>query len=572
MSFDPSSSFEQTSSLRPAVARPFRPGALAPAAILMALLTAACDGGDAGTGGGGSGGGGAAGGAGGSGGTGGGEPAAPVVETDKGKVEGTVLGATRAFLGIPFAAPPTGDLRWKPPIPHEAWSETLMAKKKGRACAQGNPLTGKLDTSSGEDCLFLNVWVPSEPKSDKLPVLVWIHGGAFVFGSGSDAAYDGQAFSEATGTVVVTVNYRLGPTGFLALPELKAEDPAHAVAGNYGIQDQRLALEWVKTNIGAFGGDAGNVTIFGESAGGISACVHLVSPTSEGLFHRAILQSGPCNTIDTEAQATAQGATFVENLGCSGAEDVLACLRAKPIEDLMSALPASNDFLGGDVSWFPIVDGLDIPDAPEKLLAEGSFAKVPVILGSNADEATLFFALASTTIADEAQLAALAEQLVPGKGAEVVAMYPTADYGSAQAAAAAAVGDAGFVCPTRRAARMLSAGGAKAFLYHFTHDPGPSLLGDLGAFHSAEIKFVLGNPGQLLPGALEGEELAMSQALMGYWSRLAEKGDPNGAGAFEWPEYTEAADENIVLDLTFSKQAGLKKTQCDFWDGVVLGP
>lgn len=554
------------SSGRRGASRWLRAAAIAAGASAIGLVSAACDGGG-GTGGGGAGG---AGGQGGAGGTGGGSDAAPtVITTDKGVIEGAVIDSTRAFLGIPFAAPPIDDLRWKPPVPHEPWTDTLAATKKGPMCPQFNALSGKLESGSKEDCLYLNVWAPEKPASGALPVLVWIHGGAFVLGSGSDAAYDGKAFSEATGAIVVTINYRLGPLGFLALPELKGEDPGSPGTGNYGLQDQRLALEWVKANIGEFGGDPGNVTIFGESAGGISVCMHMVSPGSKGLFQRAIIESGPCDSADPEAKATAQGATFVDKLGCGGA-DVLSCLRGKPVEDVMAALPASNDFLGGDVRWFPVVDGLDLPDRPGELLAAGSFEKVPVLLGSNADEASLFFALAATTVADDAAFLALAEQLVPGNGAEVVAHYPSSEYGSAQAAAEAAVGDAAFVCATRRQARAFAAAQAPTYLYHFTHDPGASLLGELGAFHSAEIKFVLGNPGQLQPGALDGDELALSQAMMGYWSRLADKGDPNGEGAFEWPKYDEATDENIVLEVPLSKQSGLKKEQCDFWDGVTL--
>ncbi|MEZ4307004.1 MAG: carboxylesterase/lipase family protein [Polyangiaceae bacterium] len=480
------------------------------------------------------------------------------------------MDSTRAFLGIPFAEPPTGDLRWKPPVPHAAWTDTLPANKKGRACTQANALTGKLDGASGEDCLFLNVWAPEKPSSSALPVLVWIHGGAFVLGSGSDAAYDGKAFSEATGTVVVSINYRLGPLGFLALPELKGEDSAHPTSGNYGLLDQRLALSWVKANIAAFGGDAGNVTIFGESAGGISTCLHMLSPGSKGLFDRAILESGPCDAVDPEEQAMAQGATFVSALGCDAGGDVLACLRDKPVEEVMAALPTSSDFLNSDVSWFPIADGLEIPAPPGELLAAGKFEKVPVILGTNADEATLFFTLANTVVADENELLALSEAMVPGHGEEIVALYPPAEYGSAQESALAAVADAGFVCPTRRAARAFSGAGMPTYLYQFTHAPEGALLGGLGAFHSAEIAFVLGNPGQLTPKPLSDEEIPLSQAIMGYWSRHADKGDPNGDGAPEWPAFSAAGDENIVLDLTISKQTGLRKQECDFWDTVAL--
>jgi para-nitrobenzyl esterase len=193
---------------------------------------------------------------------------------------------------------------------------------------------------------------------------------------------------------------------------------------------------------------------------------------------------------------------------------------------------------------------------------------VPVILGANADEGSLFLQLAGTKVADEAAFEMLTEALVPGHGKEIVAKYPSAMYGSAQKAAAAAVGDAAFVCPTRRAARAIAAASGDAYLYHFTYSPEGSLFGDLGAFHSAEIKFVFGTPGQLLPDPLTDNELKLSAAMMGYWSRLGEKGDPNGEGAFVWPKYDAAKDESLILDMTVSTQAGLKKDVCDFWDGV----
>ncbi len=492
------------------------------------------------------------------------------VQTDKGAVEGSLLGSTRAFLGIPFAAPPTGDLRWKPPAPAEPWTATLKATAKGPSCAQLGALSKTLDTTSSEDCLTVNVWTPEALAPAPRPVLVWIHGGAFVLGSGGEDAYDGQLLSEATGAVVVTLNYRLGPFGFLALPELKSEDAGHPSTGAYGLEDQRAALQWVKENIDSFGGDPGRVTLFGESAGGISTCMHLVSPKSKGLFQRAIIESGPCDTGATEATAEAQGATFAETLGCDGG-DKLACLRGKSTEEVANALPLSNDFIfGGGASWFPVIDGYNLPDQPGKLFEAGSFEKVPVILGSNADEASLFFTLAGTMVADEAAFETLAEGLVPGHGKDVVSHYPAAMYGSAQKAAMAAVTDAGFACPTRRAARAMTGAGGTAYLYHFTYAPKGGLFGDLGSFHSAEIKYVFGVPSQLLPHELTDEELALSASVMGYWSRHAASGDPNGGGAPEWPKYDEASDQDIVLTTTIAKESGLKKDLCDFWDGIVI--
>lgn len=494
------------------------------------------------------------------------------VRTDRGPIEGAALGATRAFLGIPFAEPPVAGLRWKPPVPHAPWTEKRMATEKGPSCTQSNPLTQKLDITSQEDCLTLNVWTPARLKaSAPVPVLVWIHGGAFTLGSGGEDGYDGRLLSEASGAIVVTVNYRLGPFGFLALPELKSEVAGHPSSGFYGIEDQRLAMQWVKDNIAAFGGDPQRVTLFGESAGGISTCVHLLSPKSQGLFQRAIIESGPCDTVGTESAAFKQGAAFVDALGCKTAADPLACVRGKSTAQVMSALPQSGDFLfGKGASWFPIVEGWNLPDRPSKLLSAGSFQHMPTILGANADEATLFFALPSTMVADEAAFTALAESLVPGRGKDVVARYPLATYGSWQKAAMAAVGHGGFVCPTRRMARAFATAGSETYLYHFTYAPKGSLFGELGAFHSAELKYVFGNPSQILPQRLTDEEQQLSATVMGYFSRHAATGDPNGAGAPAWPRYRTATDENLVLDLKPMTQSGLKNDLCDFWDSVSI--
>ncbi|NUQ72367.1 MAG: carboxylesterase family protein [Polyangiaceae bacterium] len=530
-------------------------------ALLLGLLAAACDSASTPATSGGGGGGG-----------GGGDAEPLVITTDKGPVEGSLTGSTRAFLGIPYAAPPVGELRWKPPAPAAAWTDPLKATKPGRPCPQLSILTGAVDTTSGEDCLTLNVWTPSIIDGSPPPVLVWIHGGAFILGSGGDPSYSGQALSEATGAIVVTLNYRLGPLGFLAHPALKSEDPNHPSSGGYGLEDQRAALAWVKENIAAFGGDPARVTIFGESAGGMSVCMHMVSPPSKGLYQRAIIESGPCDRGTPETDAFAQAAQFVTALGCdmaAGDAETLACLREKPVDQILLALPTSNDLIFGDgANWFPVFDGWNLPDAPAKLIASGSFEKVPVILGSNADEGTLFFQLGGTMIPDDTALEALVEKMVPGKGPDVLMHYSTATHGTAQAAAMAMVGDAGFVCPTRRMARSFSKGGAGTYLYHFTYSPPGALLGDLGAFHSAEIKYVFGMPSQLLPQQLTADELTLSAAMMGYWSRFAAAGDPNGGEAAPWPKYSADKDENIVFNATISTQTGLKKDLCDFWDGL----
>lgn len=503
------------------------------------------------------------------------EPLPPLgsieIQTDKGPVKGTFLNTSRVFLGIPFAAAPEGDLRWKSPQPHAPWTEPLDARAKGPGCAQLSRLGAMLDSASSEDCLTVNVWAPDRPTTPAPPVLVWIYGGGFETGSNRELAYDGQTLSEMTGAVVVNLNYRLGAFGGLALPELESEDPAHPSTGGYGLEDQRAALQWVQKNIAAFGGDPNRVMLFGESAGGISTCMHLVSPLSKGLFHAAVVESGPCDLAKPKDKALAQGAEFAKALGCDSAPDVLACLRGKPAEEIALALPSSGDLiLGGGASWYPMLDGWNIPDKPSKLLESGNFNKVPTIVGANSDEGTLFFYLANTKIADDAEIVTFAEKLVPGHGAEVAARYSSAKYGTAQDAALAAVGHAGFVCPTRKAARAIAKSGTPAFQYHFTYAPPGSLFGDLGAYHAAEIKFVFGIPSQLAPQPLLDEEIVMSNAIMGYWSSLAAKGDPNHEGAMAWPQYDAASDKTLMIDLTLSTQAGLLKDECDFWDGLEI--
>ncbi|WP_081864822.1 carboxylesterase/lipase family protein [Chondromyces apiculatus] len=493
------------------------------------------------------------------------EPGPLRITTDKGEVEGALVGTTRTFLGIPFAAPPTGDLRWKPPAPAEPWAETLKATARGAFCPQISP-AGSSEGTQAEDCLTVNVWTPERPASEAVPVMVWIHGGGFLFGSGGEAAYDGQKLSEATGAVVVTLNYRLGPLGFLSLPELSAEDTEHSASGAYGIEDQRAALEWVKANIAAFGGDPGRVTLFGESAGGASVCIHLTSPRSRGLFQRAILESGPCDLRSDQASAQEQGALLVEALGCQGAPDVLACLREVPAEEVLSALPASVGF-SMEGAWQPVIDGWNIPASPAARLASGDFERVPTIVGANADEATLIDLLGGgIDIPDEEAFAALMDQFVPGQGEAVVARYPSATYGSAKAAALAALGDAAFVCPTRKMARDLSAGGTSTYLYHFTYAPPNAAIDGLGAFHSAEVNFVFGNPSQLLPQPFDEEERSLSAAVMGYWSGLAESGEPGTQQGVTWPRYDAASDEALILDLDLATETGVRKDLCDFWD------
>jgi para-nitrobenzyl esterase len=500
-------------------------------------------------------------------GSGGGSSDLSRIATEKGPVQGAVVGDTRVFLGVPYAAPPVGDLRWKPPVPAAAWTEPLDATAIRPACPQIDVSTSLPVPGTSEDCLTLNIWTPASPPASPAPILFWIHGGGFALGSGGEPSFDGRVLSEATGAVVVTINYRLGPLGFLAHRALVAEDPAYPSTGMYGFEDQRAALEWVKTNIAAFGGDPKNVTLFGESAGGISTCLHILSPRSEGLFHRAIVESGPCTlgTGTTEKEAEALGDMLTDALQCTSPTDVLACLRSKTADEVLAAIKITMTTLtGGGLGWYPIIDGLNIPDSPAKLLEAGSFSKVPTLLGSNKDEGTVFFAFGDPLT--EAEFEGMMEPYFPGHGAEIVAQYPSAAHGSVKDAAEEALGDGLFVCPTRATAKALSKAGAPTYLYHFVHEVKSSSFPGFGAFHSSEIPFIFGNPYWDITLGAEEQELA--KVMRGYWSRMAKSGDPNSDGAPAWPKYDAATDPHLVLDLSISTSAGLKTDLCDFWAGL----
>ncbi len=510
----------------------------------------------------------------GTGGAGGAAADAPtLVMTADGPVQGSVTGATRVFFDIPFAAPPVGDLRWKPPAPPKPWTTPIAATAPGPECAQLDALTGTMfDATSSEDCLTLDVWAPKAASSTPRPVMLWIFGGSFVIGSGGMTDYDGQKLSEATGAVIVTINYRLGPLGFLAHAALHDEDPAHPSSGMYGLEDQRAALSWVRANAAAFGGDPGNVTLFGESAGGISVCSHLVSPPSKGLFQRAIIESGACafGNATTEADAYTQGNALAKDLGCDGMSeaDTLSCLRAVDTQKVLLAIPASAfGILTGGNSWGTVVDGLNLPADPTTLFASGAFAHVPTLLGTNSDEGTLFFAFGDP-ITDDATYESLANEVFAGQGAAIVAQYPSAAYGSPTAAAAAAVSDGAFTCPARRVARALAGAGVPTYRYHFAHAPEGALVTGLGAFHSSEVPFVFGNATELEPNSPMADEAPLSSAMMGYWGRMAAAGNPNGGSAVAWPAYDPTTEPDLVLDLPVTTELAYDKAACDFWDGL----
>ncbi|HEY1554385.1 MAG TPA: carboxylesterase family protein [Kofleriaceae bacterium] len=496
------------------------------------------------------------------------------VTLDSGDIHGLKVGTMREFLGIPYAAPPVGDLRWRVPQPVAHWSKPLETTAFGNQCPQKLSYSGP---SYDEDCLYINVWAPS--GAHDLPVMVWLHGGAFIFGSGGDKWYDGKKLA-SQGVILVTLNYRLGALGFLTHPALDVEDPQYPTSGNYGIEDQIAALQWVQRNIAGFGGDPKRVTLFGESAGGFSACLHYVSPAGQDLFAAAISESGFCTTTflaPSHANSESQALTLAEQLGCPGSDaGALACLRAVDSQTLLGATnlpPASAMMPGGPFyqpallpNVLPNIDGVVIAQPVAQAFSAGQFAPRPLVLGNNADEGTLFHSsVYAMPVTDETDYeAALAVRFGASNVPAIVAQYPIAKFSSANAAIAAVSGDAFFVCPARATARGAAAVGAPVFRYQLNHPlENPFMMG-LGVFHSSDLPFVFGNDNYPL-GRVGSSGAALATAMQAYWIAFAKSYDPNSSGGTPWPMY-DGTDPYQTLDTTITSATGLKSDLCNFWD------
>lgn len=494
-----------------------------------------------------------------------------------GRLEGIEDGDARAFLGIPFAKPPVGELRWKAPEDVEPWAGNYPATSQPSACAQLTSIQNSAGSES-EDCLYLNVWAPADAPSEPLPVMFWIHGGGNTVGSIADEVpllttgdlfYNGRTFAERYGVVVVTANYRLGALGFFPHPDLADED---SPLGNQGLLDQRKALEWVRDNITAFGGDPDNVTIFGESAGSFNTCFHVASPGSRGLFHRAISQSGGCTTnIDTAAETADQMAAMTEAMGCGDAEDKLACLRDVDAADLIAEAPILNapaeelpggaQYQGGTPAWRfrPVVDGDVLPDSPRELFAAGDVAQVPYILGSNTDEGTLFH-LGAMPVADEEQYLEALERRFGDAAADIAALYPPSDFASADAALQRVSGDSGLVCGTYDTAVRAAEAGLDVYMYNFDLPLTVAGYEFLGAVHGAEIAYVFQSAQSEDPAAMVVAEL-----MSAYWAEFATTGDPNHDGALEWPAFDAANDTRMNFAADSSVVEDFRADECAFW-------
>ncbi|HUK91870.1 MAG TPA: carboxylesterase/lipase family protein, partial [Blastocatellia bacterium] len=465
-----------------------------------------------------------------------------VVKLDSGLISGD-LGASgkdvRVFKGIPYAAPPVDDLRWKAPQPVKPWIGIRPCNEFGPAEPQLNTLEmvygAKLSRTS-EDCLYLNVYAPAK-LSGKFPVMVWIHGGGFTLGEG--ATYDGENLARQ-GAVVVTINYRLGVFGFMGHPALTKES-GHASSGNYGLLDQIAALHWVKRNIAGFGGDPGRVTIFGESAGGASVVYLMVSPLARGLFQRAIVESGAIlGRENSLGDLEKYGERFANQVGAGS--DGLASLRKMSAEELFKKSTAfSQAGLGRGVSFRPIVDGWVVPEEPASVFQAGRQSNVPLMIGCNADEGSLFVRLVNYKTLDDYEKAARTNYPNPDA---VLALYKASNVTEARAATSRAFTD-GMAAGSVLLARLNSKTNPNTYLYHFTRVGNDPRFAGMGAYHASEIPYVFSG-GAAMPH-FDATDLALGRAISRYWVQFAAKGDPNQPGLIEWPKLAPAADRYLEL-------------------------
>jgi para-nitrobenzyl esterase len=497
----------------------------------------------------------------------------PLVSTSQGAVAGKLLDGVRRYMGMRFA---TAE-RWKAPQPAPAWAGTLDGTKFGASCPQkGSALSAD---SKNEDCLFLNVYVPDDIGAAKLPVMVWIHGGGFSQGAGSD--YDVSILAKKAHAVIVSTNYRLGVFGFFALPGVRAEN----ANVNFGLQDQQVALRWVKSNIGSFGGDPSRVTLFGESAGGTSMCLHMVSPQSAGLFHGVISESGPCTVLTGSSlpMLAATSEKLAADFGCPSGPDQLACMRSKPVGDLNAATVLDLNLTANVAHWTPVVDGVSLPDQPDKLVQEGRYNRVPTIFGSNHDEGRLMvmanYHLTKLMPVTAAQLAAEIVAAAPGDAnaqAQLTATYTKQAYGSRDKALGALITDSSFSCHANNDVAAMSAI-SPTWTYEFnapTYGANIDPYMPMGAFHGSEMGYVFQNkfPGLPLWVALNAKQKKLADQMGRYWGNFAATGNPNGAGLPTWPNYNRVSTPvlNLSLDAVAPLAAGAfqKDHQCAMWNTI----
>jgi para-nitrobenzyl esterase len=514
-----------------------------------------------------------------------GQPAAAAaggdaVRVESGKLQGTLNAdqSVRMFKGIPFAAPPVGDLRWKAPQPAAHWSGIRPADKFGPACLQTN-VFGDIyfrDAQPSEDCLNLDIWIPAR-AGKKLPVLVWYYGGGFVAGSASEPRYDGENLAKK-GIIVVSPNYRLGVFGFFSYPELTKESPHHA-SGNYGLLDQVAALEWVVKNIAAFGGDPHNITIAGESAGSFSVCALMASPLSQGLFQKAMGESGafftdqPGGTLALRPLAETEkiGEKFAASLGAAS----LAQLRAKPADELLQA----NAKMARGFQFGPNLDGYYLPADPESVFARGEQSHVPLLAGWNADEGKVMV-LFNPKKPTAQSFTEEVKKRFGDQAAEFLKLFPAATDQEALLSAEALASDDFTVFSTWKWLNMqLKTGEAPVYHYLFEQVPatkpgekvGPIPASEMGSRHAGEIEYVF----ETLKSKDEpwtAGDFKVSEAMATYWANFVKTGNPNGEGLPEWPQYNSQTGFQVMhlSGAAIHAVAESDRAQFEFLDAEAL--
>lgn len=477
------------------------------------------------------------------------------VQTTNGIVEGKQEGPVRAFLGIPYAAPPIGDLRWKAPAPGALWKGVRQAKEFGARCMQTNIYEDMVfrDPGPSEDCLNLNVWTPAKSPKDKLPVMVWIYGGGFVAGASSEPRQDGAILAQQN-VVVVSMNYRLGIFGFFVLPELVLES-GRGSTGNYGLLDQVAALQWVKRNIAAFGGDPGNVTIFGESAGSFSVSSLMASPQAKGLIHKAIGESGGAfsRTLHYKSldESSKDNSAFAKKaLGTASLKE----LRAIPADKILAA--ASKQEEGDDVGFGPNVDGYFLPKSVNEIFAAGQQNDIPLIAGWNHDEGN-FAVLSAKPPLTAASVKELAQKEFGENASAFLKVYPADDDQTAIRSWEDFAGDRFIGFGTWKwLEAQATTGKQPTYRYRFDLAPPqhPFEPPNAGAYHSAEIEYVFQAFGSK-EVQWRDEDRALSSLMQKYWANFARTGNPNASGLPEWPQYKPKTNPQVMFLDAQSKAA-----------------